>query len=141
HKAVPCIEDVIVPLDVLGIFIHELTVILERRKLFFGFHGHIGDGSLRVIPVFDMKSPHAVADIIALMEEVFALVKRLRGNISADHSDGIIRSPFLKEFYGEELYAVLVALKNEFDPHEILNPTKKIVANTDHIGASIEHSV
>lgn len=126
HKAVPCIEDVIVPRKNIGTFIHALDQILERRKIVYGFHGHIGDGSLRIIPVFDFHSKTLGDDIVGLMQEVFALVKKLDGNMSADHSDGIIRSPFLRAFYGNELYEVFEKIKHLYDPEGILNPGKKI---------------
>ncbi len=126
HRAVPCIEDVIVPLPHLGTFIKELTEILKRRTVHYGFHGHIGDGSLRVIPVFDFSKPTVGDEVTALMQEVFTLVKKLKGNISADHSDGIIRSPFLKEFYGDELYSVFGEIKRIYDPENIMNPNKKV---------------
>ncbi len=126
HRAVPCIEDVIVPLPELGKFIEKLMEILKRRTVHYGFHGHIGDGSLRVIPVFDFSKPTVGDEVTALMQEVFTLVKKLKGNISADHSDGIIRSPFLKEFYGEELYGVFGEIKNIYDPENIMNPNKKV---------------
>ncbi len=126
QRAVPCIEDVIVPLPVLGEFIIELREILKSHTTYYGYHGHIGDGSLRVIPIFDFTSPKVSAEITALMKDVFALVKRLKGNISADHGDGIIRSPFLKEFYGDELYGVLERIKNLYDPDNLMNPNKKV---------------
>jgi FAD/FMN-containing dehydrogenase len=138
HKAVPCIEDVIVPLPALGTFIDELTSLLARRELFYGFHGHIGDGSLRVIPVFDVKRPNVANEILSLMDEVFTIIKRLHGNISADHSDGIIRSPFLKQFYGEALYNVFLEIKKLYDPRGIMNPTKKLVQNNEQIGICID---
>ncbi len=126
QRAVPCIEDVIVPLPMLGEFIIELREILKSRTTYYGYHGHIGDGSLRVIPIFDFTSRTVSEDITALMKDVFALVKRLKGNISADHSDGIIRSPFLKEFYGDELYGVFEQIKHLYDPDNIMNPNKKV---------------
>ncbi len=126
HRAVPCIEDVIVPLDTLGVFIHELIAILTSRKITYGFHGHIGDGSFRVVPVFDFSSPTLHDDIFELMEVTFALIKRLRGNTSADHSDGIIRTPFLEAFYGAELYEVFAAVKEVYDPEQRFNPHKKV---------------
>ena len=125
-KAVPCIEDVIVPISALDTFVTELRNILQRRKITYGYHGHIGDGSLRIIPVFDFRLPTVSNDITTLMEEVFALVKRLKGNMSADHSDGIVRSPFIKEFYGEELYGAFESIKQVYDPKNIMNPNKKI---------------
>lgn len=126
YKAVPCIEDVIVPVPALTEFIGELNNILIRRNISYGFHGHIGDGSLRIVPVFKVDSPTLIDDITGLMVEVFALIKRLRGNISADHSDGIIRSPFLRDFYGEELTKVFAEIKNIYDPKLIMNPGKKV---------------
>ncbi len=125
-KAVPCIEDVIVPVPGLAEFIKGLHGILTRRGIQYGFHGHIGDGSLRIVPVFDVKSPTLFEDIKGLMQEVFVLVKRLHGNMSADHSDGIIRSPFLKEFYGDTLYKAFEETKKIYDPNNIFNPGKKV---------------
>jgi FAD/FMN-containing dehydrogenase len=126
QRAVPCIEDVIVPRHELGTFIAELDAILKRRGISYGFHGHIGEGSLRIIPVFDFTRSGVTENIVELMREVFALVKRLHGNMSADHSDGIIRTPFLREFYGEELYTAFEDIKRLYDPANIMNPKKKV---------------
>jgi FAD/FMN-containing dehydrogenase len=138
QRAVPCIEDVIVPLPKLGEFIEKLDRILKKRTVHYGFHGHIGDGSLRVIPIFDFTSPTVSEEIMALMKDVFALVKRLKGNISADHSDGIIRTPFLKEFYGEELYGVFEQIKHIYDPDNIMNPNKKVNGTESNINVCLD---
>jgi FAD/FMN-containing dehydrogenase len=137
ERAVPCIEDVIVPLPALGEFIAELEPILTKHTTTYGFHGHIGDGSLRIIPVFDFSDPYVTDKIFALMEETFTLVKRLRGNISADHSDGIIRTPFLQEFYGPELYEVFNEIKRLYDPHHLMNPKKKVLGERADIIAHL----
>ncbi len=126
QRAFPCIEDVIVPPSKIGEFIAGLLPILEKRTKHYGFHGHIGDGSLRIVPVFDFTNGKPMAEILALMEDVFALVKKLGGSISADHSDGIIRTPFLEDFYGEEIASVFKKIKAIYDPHNILNPGKKV---------------
>lgn len=127
-RAVPCIEDIIVPIESFDIFIPKLMTILKTHVTEYGFHGHIGDGSLRVIPIIDFaQKEKAILSIANLMWDVFALVKELKGNISADHSDGIIRTPFVREFYGNELYErVILGLKKAFDPHEVFNPGKKV---------------
>jgi FAD/FMN-containing dehydrogenase len=135
---VPCIEDVIVPLPTLGTFIHELIDILERRQIVYGFHGHIGDGSFRVVPIFDFKRDDLHEAIFGLMEDVFALIKRLRGNMSADHSDGIIRTPFLESFYGPELASVFTKIKQIYDKDNLLNPKKKVGGTREDVVATMQ---
>lgn len=127
-KAVPCIEDIIVPVDKFDTFIPRMVEILKNNKIDYGFHGHIGDGALRVVPIIDFEDKkEAMGKIVKLCTEVFDLVKEMGGNMSADHSDGIIRTPFLKEFYGVELYeGVIVAIKELFDAEGIFNVGKKV---------------
>jgi FAD/FMN-containing dehydrogenase len=124
-RAVPCIEDLIIPLNHFDTFVPRLVAILQAENLSYAYHGHIGDGSLRIIPLFDFTDPQVGEHIMSFSEKVFALVKELRGNMSADHSDGIIRSPFLRDFYGDELYDAFRQVKEICDPHNIMNPHKK----------------
>ncbi len=127
-KAVPCIEDIIVPITKFDEFIPRLMEILDANKIEYGYHGHIGDGAIRVIPIIDFENKKEAMDkIILLCEQVFDLVKEMGGNTSADHSDGIIRTPFLRDFYGNDLYeGVVVGIKNVFDPERIFNRGKKV---------------
>lgn len=127
-KAVPCMEDVIVPVSRYDVFIPKLLDILKKHNVEFGFHGHIGDGAIRIIPIIDFTDRQAaVAKIEKLCTETFSLIKELHGNMSADHGDGLIRTPFLKDFYGEDLYThVILGIKNIFDPNRIFNNDKKV---------------
>lgn len=139
-RALPCIEDVILPIDNMGEFIEELEKILKKYTEHFGYHGHIGDGSFRIIPVFNFNKDkkEVMYNIFNLMQETFELTKRLDGNISADHSDGIIRTPFLRDFYGNELYNLFREIKKVYDPQDIMNPNKKINGTKEMISRYIQ---
>jgi FAD/FMN-containing dehydrogenase len=77
------------------------------------------------LPIFDLADPDVAQHVIDLSRDVFALVKSLNGNMSADHSDGIIRTPFVPDFYPSS-HEAFIALKCLFDPAGILNPGKKV---------------
>jgi len=54
------------------------------------------------------------------------------GSITAEHNDGLIRTPFLKQMYGEDIYSLFAEVKNIFDPLNIFNPGKKVDGNIDY---------
>ena len=61
-----------------------------------------------------------------MSEEVYSLVLEFGGSITAEHNDGLIRSPYLKKMYGERVYNLFVNTKYIFDPQNIFNPGKKV---------------
>jgi FAD/FMN-containing dehydrogenase len=68
------------------------------------------------------------------MDEVYALVFSFHGSMTAEHNDGLIRTPYLEKMYGANIYAIFKEIKNIFDPDNIFNPHKKF-------GGSIEENL
>ncbi len=125
HTA-PFIDDFIIPPDKLIEFFPRLTKILEKYELLYTIAGHMGDGNFHIIPLMDLSIPSEKAKIEPCAKEVYDLVIEFKGSISAEHNDGLIRGPFLKKMYGEEMYAIFKEIKDIFDPKDIFNPHKKI---------------
>lgn len=60
------------------------------------------------------------------MSEVYEIVLKYKGSISAEHNDGLLRVDYLKKMFGAEMYDIFVEVKKIFDPQNIFNPGKKI---------------
>ena len=125
QKAMPFIEDTIVPLAHYGEFVSALEAVLEDYDMTYTYAGHIGEGSIRLIPLVNRK-PESVHDIIELEGRVNDLVLAFQGSISVDHNDGIIRTPYLEQQYGREMVDLFLQTKNIFDPFNIFNRGKKV---------------
>lgn len=124
--AAPFIDDTIVPANVLPQFFLELYRVLEREKLLYTIAGHIGNGNFHIIPLMDLSKKSERNKIWITNDLVFKLTWKYKGVISAEHNDGLIRSPYLELQYGEKIYKIFVEIKNTFDPDGILNPKKKV---------------
>jgi FAD/FMN-containing dehydrogenase len=72
-------------------------------------------------------------EILELTPKVYALVAKYHGSISGEHNDGIIRTPYLPVMYGDKMCELFSEVKHIFDPHNILNPGKKVGGTTDDI--------
>ena len=62
-----------------------------------------------------------------LASEVFSYITKVRGSISGEHGDGMIRTKFVPLMYGRTMYDVFKQIKFIFDDKKIMNPGKKIL--------------
>lgn len=128
HTA-PFIDDFVVPPEHLAEFWPEIKEIMERYELLYTIAGHLGDGNFHIIPLMDLADEKERAKIEPCLREVIDLVKKYGGVISGEHNDGLIRSPFLKDMYGKEVFKLFEETKSFMDPLNIFNPHKKTTSN------------
>jgi FAD/FMN-containing dehydrogenase len=147
HTA-PFIDDIIVRPEFLPKFLPELNKILSVYNLTFTIAGHAGDGNFHIIPLMDFRDEKITEIILDLSEKVYDLVARYYGSITAEHNDGIIRTPYLGKIYSPRILAFFAETKKIFDPKSILNPGKKVPVTLgggtkDYLGShiAIEHTV
>lgn len=125
HTA-PFIDDIIVRPEFLPKFLPELNLILNKYDITFTLAGHAGDGNFHIIPLMDFSRSDTQKIIMELGESVYDLVAKYHGSITAEHNDGIIRTPYLYKMYAPHILELFVHTKNIFDPKNIFNPGKKI---------------
>lgn len=124
HTA-PFIDDFIVPPVHLAEFLPQLRQIIKKYKLFATIAGHMGDGNFHVIPLMKIEDPKERAKLEPAMKEVNNLVIHYGGSVSGEHNDGMVRGPWLKDMYGEEVLGYMKEIKAIYDPENIFNPYKK----------------
>ncbi len=126
-KPIAFIEDAAVHPSRLGEYISGLREVLKRNGAEASIYGHAGDGNLHVMVFLDLKKAEEVARMLRITEESCDLTLRLKGTISGEHGDGLLRTAYVPRQY-PKLYPAFVELKKLFDPGNILNPGR-IVGN------------
>lgn len=120
-------EDTVVPRANLPALIKGVKEL--GRK--YGFHavcyGHAGDGNLHIRikklgtgGASSMDDPEMVESLRAL----FRLVRELGGTISGEHGIGLVQKGYMDIVFNEAELRLMRAIKQAFDPNNILNPGK-----------------
>lgn len=124
----PFIDDIVVPVATLGEFLPKLDAILAdyANVMVHNIAGHVGDGNFHIIPLMDLSNKAARTAIPEIMHRVYNLVIDYGGSITGEHNDGIIRTPFVRQQFGDRMYALFEQTKKIFDPKNIFNPGKKV---------------
>ena len=123
-KPVSFIEDCAVDLDDLADYTERLNAVFERHGSKGTWYAHASVGCLHVRPVLNMKDPSDVATMRAVAEETFALVREYKGSHSGEHGDGLVRSEFHAQMFGERIVRAFETVKDAFDPANMLNPNR-----------------
>jgi FAD/FMN-containing dehydrogenase len=138
----PFIDDFIVKPEYMAEVLPKVNAILNKYKkdLIYTIAGHPGNGNFHIIPLMDLKDPRVKALIPIISEEIYQLIFEYKGSITAEHNDGLIRTPYLEEMYGAKIIELFNETKKIFDPLDIFNPGKKVGGNLkyseDHIQAT-----
>jgi FAD/FMN-containing dehydrogenase len=127
-RTAPFIDDIAVPPASLPEYIPKLVAILDEYKdeFMYTIAGHLGNGNFHIIPLVDMNKQENKDNIIEISERVYELALSYGGTITAEHNDGIVRTPFLKDMFGEDMINLFSKVKTIFDPTNIFNPGKKV---------------
>jgi FAD/FMN-containing dehydrogenase len=131
----PFIDDFIVKPQYMHEVLPKVNAILDKYKkdLIYTIAGHPGDGNFHIIPLMNLKDERVRALIPKISEEVYQLIFKYHGSITAEHNDGLVRTPYLEEMYGPKIIELFQEVKNIFDPLNIFNPGKKV-------GGSMQYS-
>lgn len=132
-RTAPFIDDIAINPEFLPEYLPQLIKILDEEKFIYTIAGHLGNGNFHIIPLMDMTLPNNKEKILRISDQVYTLALRYGATITAEHNDGIIRTPYLLQQFGSEIIEVFTQFKNIMDPLSIFNPNKKVGGTKDDI--------
>ncbi|MBI2031644.1 MAG: FAD-binding oxidoreductase [Candidatus Levybacteria bacterium] len=126
HTA-PFIDDFVIKPEYIAEVVPQVTDILKKHPEFiFTVAGHVGNGNFHIIPLVDINNPTVRTAIPEISNQVYEIIAKYHGSITGEHNDGLIRTPYLKQMYGENIVKLFEETKGIFDPDNIFNPRKKV---------------
>ena len=121
-------NDISLPVAGLELFASELDAVFHARYPGWeiAVFGHVGDGNLHIniMKPDEMSKEAFLAHAKDADRDLFALVARHHGSISAEHGIGLLKKAALPYTRSEAEIAIMRSLKKALDPNGILNPGK-----------------
>jgi len=120
------LEDIVVPIARIPDIIPELETLSRKYGMQIPCYGHAGDGNLHATLVKDPTMSMEVwrKNEVACLRELYAITTKLGGKITGEHGVGIKRKEFFRELVNPVELKLMRAIKNAWDPNNIMNPGK-----------------
>jgi D-lactate dehydrogenase len=119
-------EDVVVPVSRIPKLINGLQQLGEKHAITIVNFGHAGNGNIHVNLLVNPDDEEEMRRSEACLAEIFALVLKLEGTLSGEHGIGMVKREFVALEIDPVTLELMQKIKQQFDPHGILNPGKKL---------------
>lgn len=123
-------EDVCVPRGAIVEMLTRIDQIAAETGIQVAVFGHAGDGNLHVnfLSHEDPADPAVQTQMAGAVQQLFVQTIALRGTLSGEHGIGLLKREYVPLEQSEQLLEWQRRWKRMWDPHELLNPGKKIPA-------------
>ena len=138
-QPVPLFDDIAVPIGAMNTVISDLLALFHRHKITISLSGHVGQGHLRIHPLFDFTQSNIARFLHPLAEEVYATILCHGGTISSEWGTGLLKTQFVPQQLPLRK-TLFREIKKTFDPQYILNPGKVLPLAT-HWTAYLRHGL
>lgn len=118
------LEDATVPRSKIAEMVLAINAIAKKYDIEICTFGHAGDGNLHPTVATDARNAEEIHRVEQAFEEIFEAAIQLGGTITGEHGVGTVKAPYLEWKVGESGIRLLKAVKQAFDPNNIMNPGK-----------------
>ncbi|MFN2354447.1 MAG: FAD-binding oxidoreductase [Desulfopila sp.] len=117
-------EDIVVPRSKVPDMIRALERLAREYGVAIVNFGHAGDGNIHVNVMVDLREQGMQQKVDEVMEKIFAAAVALKGSISGEHGIGTSKARYLAMELDDVTIGYMRAVKQAFDPCNIMNPGK-----------------
>ncbi|MEW4285171.1 glycolate oxidase subunit GlcD [Priestia koreensis] len=128
-KPTTILEDATVPRSEIAKMVQAISDIAEKYDVKICTFGHAGDGNLHPTCPTDVRDQEEIHRVEQAFAEIFEKSIELGGTITGEHGVGEMKAPYLELKLGKEGIAAMRAIKQSFDPYNIMNPGKIFAKN------------
>lgn len=139
-RTAPFVEDFCIDPARIPEFLPQVLAILKEYKIEANIAGHAGNGNFHIIPLMDLTKKSERGKIVTVADKIYKLINDFGGSITAEHNDGILRTPYLVGMFGKDLCDLFAEVKKVFDPQNIFNPGKKVGGSKEYLESHIASS-
>ncbi|MBW8351117.1 glycolate oxidase subunit GlcD [Bacillus sp. IITD106] len=129
-KPTTILEDATVPRSQIANMVKAINEIAKKHNVTICTFGHAGDGNLHPTCPTDVRDKEEMKRVDAAFADIFAKAIELGGTITGEHGVGMMKAPYLEWKLGTEGVLIMRAIKQSFDPHNIMNPGKIFAKET-----------
>jgi len=122
-------EDVVVPVSRIPELIAGLEKLSQQHEITIINFGHAGNGNIHVNLLVDPSDTEQMRRAHHCLDALFDLVLQLDGTLSGEHGVGLEKQPYIDREVTPATMQLMQAIKNQFDPNNILNPGKIFPSN------------
>jgi glycolate oxidase len=119
-------EDISVPRSKIPAMAVRLQEIARANDVRMVVYGHIGDGNLHPTVLFDRRDGAQMKRVEKAAGEILDAAVALGGTLTGEHGIGIFKRDHVIAGLDPVKLAWMIAIKKLFDPHNIMNPGKKL---------------
>ncbi len=117
-------EDVVVPVSQLADFVDFIDQTAHTHQLAVVSFGHAGNGNLHINFMVHPEDKDEMARAHIALEALMHRVLALGGTLSGEHGIGTEKRRFIPLEISPDTLAMMRSIKQQFDPHHLLNPGK-----------------
>lgn len=124
----PYKNDLSVTISKVPSFLADIDAVVKADYPDFDvlWYGHIGDGNLHlnILKPENLAKEEFFAKCATVNKDVFEIVKKYNGSVSAEHGVGLVKRDYLEYSRSAVEIDYMRSVKAVFDPNNIMNPGK-----------------